>query len=32
MKYVKFYKRCMEDRSKTGHGHSEEMNTLFRFW
>lgn len=31
MKYVKFYKRCMEDRTKHGHGHSEEMNTLFRW-
>eukprot|EP00798_Chlamydomonas_sp_ICE-L_P002056 gene2056-18233_t len=33
MKYVKFYKRCMEDRAKrAGGGNSEEMNTLFRFW
>eukprot|EP00798_Chlamydomonas_sp_ICE-L_P015187 gene15187-21262_t len=33
IKYVKFYKRCMEDRNKqVGIGQSEEMNTLFRFW
>ncbi|GAX78278.1 hypothetical protein CEUSTIGMA_g5720.t1 [Chlamydomonas eustigma] len=32
MKYVKWYRRCLEDRQRLGHGLSEEMNTLFRFW
>ncbi|CAM6119368.1 unnamed protein product [Calypogeia fissa] len=31
-KYFKFYKRCLDDRKLRGIGHSEEMNTLFRFW
>lgn len=31
-RYAKFFKRCLDDRQKHGHGHSEEMNTLFRFW
>ncbi|KAL3696037.1 hypothetical protein R1sor_010113 [Riccia sorocarpa] len=31
-KYYKFYKRCLSDRKRVGIGHSEEMNTLFRFW
>ncbi|GFH28343.1 HTH La-type RNA-binding domain-containing protein, partial [Haematococcus lacustris] len=32
MEYNKFFKRCIADRQKMGIGHSEEMNTLFRFW
>lgn len=31
-KYMKFYKRCLGDRKKSGIGCSEEMNTLYRFW
>ncbi|XP_077230274.1 la-related protein 1A-like isoform X2 [Tasmannia lanceolata] len=31
-KYLKFYKRCLNDRKKLGIGCSEEMNTLYRFW
>ncbi|GIL71970.1 hypothetical protein Vretifemale_2399, partial [Volvox reticuliferus] len=30
--YMKWFKRCIEDRSVKGIGQSEEMNTLFRFW
>ncbi|GLC63381.1 hypothetical protein PLESTF_000030300 [Pleodorina starrii] len=32
IKYMKWFKRCIEDRSAKGVGQSEEMNTLFRFW
>ncbi|KAI8477097.1 MAG: hypothetical protein J3K34DRAFT_381829 [Monoraphidium minutum] len=32
IRYVKYYKRCIEDRAAKGIGQSEEMNTLFRFW
>ncbi|GFR40100.1 hypothetical protein Agub_g652 [Astrephomene gubernaculifera] len=32
IKYMKWFKRCIEDRSVKGVGQSEEMNTLFRFW
>ncbi|KXZ47077.1 hypothetical protein GPECTOR_38g314 [Gonium pectorale] len=32
IKYMKWFKRCIEDRSAKGTGQSEEMNTLFRFW
>lgn len=32
MMYAKWYKRCLDERSAKGIGHSEEMNTLFRFW
>eukprot|EP01026_Neomeris_dumetosa_P033611 TRINITY_DN2687_c0_g1_i5.p1 TRINITY_DN2687_c0_g1~~TRINITY_DN2687_c0_g1_i5.p1 ORF type:complete len:863 (-),score=173.39 TRINITY_DN2687_c0_g1_i5:624-3212(-) len=32
MDYMKFYKRCLNDREEKGSGKSEEMNTLFRFW
>jgi la-related protein 1 len=31
-KYIKFYKRCIDERKALGAGKSEEMNTLFRFW
>ncbi|KAL7613543.1 hypothetical protein Lser_V15G05905 [Lactuca serriola] len=31
-KYVKYHKRCLNDRKKCGIGCSEEMNTLYRFW
>ncbi|XP_031389019.1 la-related protein 1A isoform X2 [Punica granatum] len=31
-KYMKFQKRCLNDRKKLGIGCSEEMNTLYRFW
>jgi hypothetical protein len=31
-KYVKFHKRCIEERKLKNIGKSEEMNTLFRFW
>jgi len=30
--YGKFRKRCLADRKKFGIGHSQEMNTLYRFW
>ncbi len=32
VKYAKYVKRCLEDRSRHGPGQSDEMNTLFRFW
>ncbi|XP_061352302.1 la-related protein 1A isoform X2 [Gastrolobium bilobum] len=31
-KYLKFHKKCLNDRKKLGIGCSEEMNTLYRFW
>lgn len=31
-KYLKYQKRCLHDRKKSGIGCSEEMNTLYRFW
>ncbi|CAL0318443.1 unnamed protein product [Lupinus luteus] len=31
-KYLKYRKRCLNDRKKHGIGCSEEMNTLYRFW
>ncbi|WOL16363.1 la-related protein 1A isoform X2 [Canna indica] len=31
-KYLKFHKRCLNDRKRSGIGCSEEMNTLYRFW
>ncbi|KAK8352654.1 hypothetical protein V6Z12_A05G108300 [Gossypium hirsutum] len=31
-KYLKFHKRCLNDRKKLGIGCSEEMNSLYRFW
>lgn len=30
--YLKYRKRCLNDRKKSGIGCSEEMNTLYRFW
>lgn len=31
-KYLKYQKRCLSERKKSGIGCSEEMNTLYRFW
>ncbi|XP_065045239.1 la-related protein 1A-like isoform X1 [Musa acuminata AAA Group] len=31
-KYLKFHKKCLNDRKRLGIGCSEEMNTLYRFW
>ncbi|KAK9122472.1 hypothetical protein Sjap_012074 [Stephania japonica] len=31
-KYLKFHRRCLNDRKRLGIGCSEEMNTLYRFW
>ncbi|CAJ2653844.1 unnamed protein product [Trifolium pratense] len=31
-KYLKYHKKCLNDRKKLGIGCSEEMNTLYRFW
>ncbi|MQL97058.1 hypothetical protein Taro_029747 [Colocasia esculenta] len=31
-KYLKFHKRCLNERKRLGIGCSEEMNTLYRFW
>ncbi|KAK8550943.1 hypothetical protein V6N12_039621 [Hibiscus sabdariffa] len=31
-KYLKFHKRCLNDRKKLGIGCSEDMNSLYRFW
>ncbi|XP_057441492.1 la-related protein 1A isoform X1 [Lotus japonicus] len=31
-KYLKYQKRCLNERKKLGVGCSEEMNTLYRFW
>eukprot|EP00262_Sarcandra_glabra_P007006 TRINITY_DN19565_c0_g1_i1.p1 TRINITY_DN19565_c0_g1~~TRINITY_DN19565_c0_g1_i1.p1 ORF type:complete len:1048 (+),score=188.56 TRINITY_DN19565_c0_g1_i1:248-3391(+) len=30
--YLKYHKRCLNDRKRLGIGCSEEMNTLYRFW
>lgn len=30
--YSKYHSRCLKDRKRVGPGHSQEMNTLFRFW
>lgn len=30
--YLKFHKRCLNERKRLGAGCSEEMNTLYRFW
>ena len=27
-----FMLRCLKERKKLGIGHSQEINTLFRFW
>ncbi|XP_044483660.1 la-related protein 1A isoform X2 [Mangifera indica] len=31
-KYLKFRKRCLNERKKLGVGCSEDMNTLYTFW
>ncbi|KAE9596276.1 putative winged helix-turn-helix DNA-binding domain-containing protein [Lupinus albus] len=31
-KYLKYQRRCLNDRKNLGIGCSEEMNTLYRFW
>ncbi|KAG1327684.1 putative la-related protein [Cocos nucifera] len=31
-KYLKYHKRCLNERKRLGIGCSEEMNTLYRFW
>ncbi|XP_047319719.1 la-related protein 1A-like [Impatiens glandulifera] len=31
-KYLKYLKRCLNDRKKFGTGCSEEMNKLYQFW
>ncbi|XP_009416371.2 la-related protein 1A-like isoform X1 [Musa acuminata AAA Group] len=31
-KFLKFHKKCLNDRKRLGIGCSEEMNTLYRFW
>ncbi|GAB6026010.1 hypothetical protein CHUAL_011973 [Chamberlinius hualienensis] len=30
--YHKYHQRCLKERKCLGTGHSQEMNTLFRFW
>ncbi|XP_060515841.1 la-related protein 1B [Cylas formicarius] len=30
--YSKYRQRCLKERKRYGIGHSNEMNTLFRFW
>ncbi|PAA66275.1 hypothetical protein BOX15_Mlig006298g1 [Macrostomum lignano] len=30
--YNHYHRRCLQDREKEGPGHSQEMNTLYRFW
>jgi len=32
LQYTKYHSRCLKERKKLGIGHSQEMNTLFRFW
>ena len=32
LQYTKYHSRCLKERKKLGVGHSQEMNTLFRFW
>lgn len=32
LEYSKYHSRCLKERKKLGIGHSQEMNTLFRFW
>ncbi|KAJ3034223.1 component of La ribonucleoprotein [Rhizophlyctis rosea] len=31
-KYVKYHAKALKERKRQGPGHSQEMNTLFRFW
>lgn len=30
--YHKYRSRCLKERRRLGHGQSQEMNTLYRFW
>jgi len=32
LQYSKYHSRCLKERKRLGQGHSQEMNTLFRFW
>merc|ERR1719341_1584808 len=32
LQYTKYHSRCLKERKKLGIGHSQEINTLFRFW
>lgn len=32
VQYSKYHSRCLKERNRLGVGHSQEMNTLFRFW
>jgi len=32
LQYTKYHSRCIKERKKLGTGHSQEINTLFRFW
>ena len=32
LQYTKYHTRCLKERKKMGIGHSQEMNTMFRFW
>jgi len=32
LQYSKYHSRCLKERKRLGIGHSQEMNTLFRFW
>jgi len=32
LQYSKYHVRCLKERKRLGIGHSQEMNTLFRFW
>ncbi|KAK9765094.1 hypothetical protein K7432_006849 [Basidiobolus ranarum] len=31
-KYYKYHAKALKERKRLGNGHSQEMNTLFRFW
>ncbi|KAG0324832.1 La ribonucleoprotein domain member 1B [Dissophora globulifera] len=31
-KYYKYHHKALKERKRQGAGHSQEMNTLFRFW
>ncbi|KAF9920405.1 La ribonucleoprotein domain member 1B [Linnemannia zychae] len=31
-KYYKYHAKALKERKRQGAGHSQEMNTLFRFW
>lgn len=32
LQYSKYHSRCLKERKRLGHGKSQEMNTMFRFW